>query len=159
MDTFKRLKEFYWPYKKYFFGSLFFMIFVTGITVIYPIILQQTIDKVIIGKNFNLVPYLAIGFILIMGLKGVSSYFNQYWGDLFGISAVYRLRRALYKKLQYLPFHYYDNARTGDLMSRLTADVEGFRFFLSFGFTQLFNIILLISFSLIVMFYYSWSWH
>lgn len=157
MDTFKQLKQFYWPYKKYFFGSLFFLLFVTGITVTYPIVLQQTIDKVIIGRQFKLVPYLAIGFVLIMGVKGVSSYFNQYWGDLFGISAVYRLRRALYKKLQYLPFRYYDNARTGDLMSRLTADVEGFRFFLSFGFAQLFNFILMVGFSLIVMFYYSWQ--
>lgn len=157
MDTFKRLKEYYWPYKKLFFGSLFFLIFVVGITVLYPIVLQQTIDRVIIGKQFNLVPYLAIGFVVIMGLKGVSSYFNQYWGDLFGISAVYSLRRALYKKLQFLPFRYYDNARTGDLMSRLTADVEGFRFFLSQGFTQLFNFVLIIGFSLIIMFYYSWQ--
>lgn len=157
MDTFKRLKQFYWPYKKYFFGSLFFLLFVTGITVIYPIILQQTVDRVIYHHHYELVPYLAIGFILIMAVKGVASYFNQYWGDLFGISAVYRLRNALYEKLQYLPFRYYDNARTGDLMSRLTADVEGFRFFLSFGFAQLFNFVLIVSFSLVVMFYYSWQ--
>ncbi|WP_132744479.1 ABC transporter ATP-binding protein [Scopulibacillus darangshiensis] len=157
MDTFKRLKEFYWPYKKLFFGSIFFLLFVTGISVVYPIMLQQTIDRVIIGNHFNLVPYLAIGFLLIMAVKGLSSYFHQYWGDLFGISSVYNLRKALYKKLQYLPFRYYDNARTGDLMSRLTADVEGFRFFLSFGFAQLFNFILIIGFSLVVMFYYSWE--
>ncbi|TCP30536.1 ATP-binding cassette subfamily B protein [Scopulibacillus darangshiensis] len=157
LDTFKRLKEFYWPYKKLFFGSIFFLLFVTGISVVYPIMLQQTIDRVIIGNHFNLVPYLAIGFLLIMAVKGLSSYFHQYWGDLFGISSVYNLRKALYKKLQYLPFRYYDNARTGDLMSRLTADVEGFRFFLSFGFAQLFNFILIIGFSLVVMFYYSWE--
>lgn len=40
-------------------------------------------------------------------------------------------------------------------MSRLTADVEGFRFFLSFGFAQIINFLLLVSFSLAVMFYYS----
>jgi ATP-binding cassette, subfamily B, multidrug efflux pump len=155
MDTFKRLKNFYWPHRKYLFGSLLFLLLVTGATVCYPIILQQTIDKGIRAGNMGYASALAIGFILIMAVKGISAYYQQYWGNLFGISSVYELRKVLYNKLQYLPFRYYDNARTGDLMSRLTADVEGFRFFLSFGFTQLFNFILIVSFALIIMFSYS----
>lgn len=155
MDTFRKLKGFYWPYRKYFFWSLFAMIFVTGITVVYPIVLQVTIDEVIRAGNYQYVPYLAVGFIAIMLIKGLATYFNQYLGDLFGITAVYKLRNALYEKLQRLPFSYYDNAKTGDLMSRLTADVEGIRFFLSFGFAELLRFTLLIVFSLIVMFSYS----
>ncbi|MGP4082857.1 ABC transporter ATP-binding protein [Pseudalkalibacillus sp. R45] len=155
MDTFKRLKEFYWPYRNYFLLSVFSLLFVSGITVIYPILLQFTIDEVIINEQYRWIPYLAIGFIIVMAIKGTATFFHQYLGDLFGVTAVYRLREALYKKLQYLPFRYYDNAKTGDLMSRLTADVEGFRFFLSFGFAQVINFLLLVSFSLGVMFYYS----
>ncbi|MCF6409122.1 ABC transporter ATP-binding protein [Pseudalkalibacillus salsuginis] len=155
MDTFRRLKEFYWPYRKYFLLSVFSLLFVSGITVIYPMLLQFTIDEVIINEQYWWIPYLAIGFIIVMAIKGTATFFHQYLGDLFGVTAVYRLREALYKKLQYLPFRYYDNAKTGDLMSRLTADVEGFRFFLSFGFAQVINFVLLVSFSLAVMFYYS----
>lgn len=155
METFKRLKEFYWPYKKYFLWSVFSLIFVSAITVVYPMVLQITIDEVIIAENYKWIPYLALGFILVQVIKGTATFFHQYLGDLFGISAVYRLRDALYEKLQFLPFRYYDNAKTGDLMSRLTADVEGFRFFLSFGFAQVVNFILLVGFSLAVMFYYS----
>ncbi len=155
MDTFKRLKEFYWPYRKYFLLSVFSLLFVSGITVVYPMLLQFTIDEVILKEQYRWIPYLAIGFIFIMMIKGTATFFHQYLGDLFGVTAVYKLRQALYKKLQYLPFRYYDNAKTGDLMSRLTADVEGFRFFLSFGFAQIINFLLLVSFSLAVMFYYS----
>lgn len=155
METFKKLKGFYWPYRKYFFWSLFALVFVTGITVVYPIVLQITIDEVIRAEKYQLVPYLAFGFIGIMLLKGIATYFNQYLGDLFGITAVYKVRNALYEKLQRLSFSYYDNAKTGDLMSRLTADVEGIRFFLSFGFAELLRFTLLIVFSLIVMFSYS----
>ncbi|WP_280769048.1 ABC transporter ATP-binding protein [Salipaludibacillus daqingensis] len=155
MDTFKRLKMFYWPYKRYFFLSIIFLLAVTGFTVAYPVILQITIDHVVLGENFNLVPYVAIGFLLITLFKAVAVYFHQYLGDLFGIQSVYELRNALYQKLQFLPFRYYDNARTGDLMSRLTADVEGFRFFLSFGFAQLINLTMLIGLSMGIMFYYS----
>jgi ATP-binding cassette, subfamily B, multidrug efflux pump len=155
METFKKLKAYYWPYKKYFFVSMFFLLFVTGITVVYPIILQKTIDDAILKGNYEWIPYLAFGFVGIMILKGITTFFQQYCGDLFGITSVYRLRNELYEKLQFLPFSYYDNAKTGDLMSRLTADVESFRFFLSFGFTELLRFFLLISVSFGVMFYYS----
>ncbi|WP_226578302.1 ABC transporter ATP-binding protein [Halobacillus litoralis] len=155
MDTFQKLKEFYWPYKKYFFWSLFSLLFVTGITVVYPIILKITIDDVVNDQQYNLIPYLCAVFIALMIIKGFATYFHQYLGDFFGIRSVYTMRDALYKKLQRLPFRYYDNAKTGDLMSRLTADVEGFRFFLSVGFSELLRIVLLIVVSLSVMFYFS----
>ncbi|PYZ97959.1 multidrug ABC transporter ATP-binding protein [Alteribacter lacisalsi] len=155
MNTFKRLKHFYWPYKGYFFWSILFLLLVTGITVVYPVILQFTIDNVIVAGNYGLVPYVAVGFFLLMALKGLFTYFHQYLGDLFGIKAVYKVRDALYYKLQFLPFRYYDNARTGDLMSRLTADVEGFRFFLSFGFAQLINLTMLVGLSMGIMVFYS----
>ncbi|UCZ51793.1 ABC transporter ATP-binding protein/permease [Bacillus shivajii] len=155
MNTFKRLKEFYWPFKRYFILSILSLLAVTGLTVIYPVILQITIDDVILAGNYELVPIVSIGFLLLMSLKGVAIYFHQYLGDLFGIRSVYELRNALYRKLQFLPFRYYDNARTGDLMSRLTADVEGFRFFLSFGFAQLINLTMLVGLSMAIMLYYS----
>ncbi|MHC0038610.1 ABC transporter ATP-binding protein [Pseudoneobacillus sp. C159] len=155
MDTFKKLKPYYLPFLKYFIWSIVFLLLLTVITTVYPIILQLTIDEVVLGQKYNWVPYLAIGFILLMVIKGVATYINQYYGDLFGIKAVFSLRNALYKKLQFLPFRYYDNAKTGDLMSRLTADVEGFRFFLSFGISELIRLVLLIAISFGVMFYYS----
>lgn len=157
MDVFKKLKMYYWPYKNYFFWSIGFLLIVTAITVVYPMILQITIDEVVLGGKYHWIPYLAVGFIGVMLIKGVATYINQYTGDLFGITSVYKLRNALYEKLQFLPFRYYDNAKTGDLMSRLTADVEGVRFFLSFGFSEVIRFFLLIGISFSVMFYYSIS--
>ncbi|MBS4189042.1 ABC transporter ATP-binding protein [Bacillus sp. FJAT-49705] len=157
MEVFRKLKMYYWPYKGYFFWSIGFLLIVTAVTVVYPMILQITIDEVVIGGKYEWIPYLALGFIGIMIVKGVATFIHQYTGDLFGITSVYKLRNALYHKLQFLPFRYYDNAKTGDLMSRLTADVEGFRFFLSIGFSELIRFILLIGISFSVMFYYSIS--
>ncbi|WP_100404390.1 ABC transporter ATP-binding protein [Bacillus solitudinis] len=155
MDTFKRLKEYYWPFKSYFIWSLLALIVVTGMTVMYPVILQYTIDHAIDAGNYEIIPYLVLVLFIVMGVKSLAAYIHQYLGDLFGITAVHRLRNMLYKKLQFLPFRYYDNAKTGDLMSRLTADVEAFRFFLSFGCAQLLNIVMLVGLSMAVMFYYS----
>jgi ATP-binding cassette, subfamily B, multidrug efflux pump len=157
METFKKLKAYYWPYKNYFIWSILFMLVVTAITVVYPMILQITIDDAVIGGRYELIPVLAAGFVGFMVVKGICTYIYQYTGDLFGIHSVYKLRNSLYEKLQFLSFRYYDNAKTGDLMSRLTADVEGFRFFLSFGFSELIRFVLLIGISFSVMFYYSVS--
>ncbi|MBS8263278.1 ABC transporter ATP-binding protein [Mesobacillus boroniphilus] len=157
METFKKLKEYYWPFKNYFIWSILFMLIVTAITVVYPMILQLTIDEAVIGGRYELIPVLAAGFVGSMVVKGICTYIYQYTGDLFGIHSVYKLRNSLYEKLQFLSFRYYDNAKTGDLMSRLTADVEGFRFFLSFGFSELIRFVLLIGISFSVMFYYSIS--
>lgn len=134
MKTFKKLRHFYWPYKKVFIWSLAAMLLMTAITVIYPIILQITIDEIVIGGRYQLVAWVSLGFIAVMAVKGTATFFHQYLGDLFGIKSVYRLRNGLYGKLQKLPFSYYDNAKTGDLMSRLTADVEGLRFSCHTGF-------------------------
>ncbi|MGV3464248.1 MAG: ABC transporter ATP-binding protein [Heyndrickxia sp.] len=157
METFKKLKQFYMPYKHLFITSMIFLVFVNAITIVYPIILQITIDEGVVGKKYSWIPYLALGFIGIMIVKGVATFIQQYTGDMFGITSVYRMRNELYKKLQYLPFKYYDNAKTGDLMSRLTSDVEGFRFFLSFGFSELLRFIFTLAFCFGVMFYYSVS--
>ncbi|SEN65228.1 ATP-binding cassette, subfamily B [Amphibacillus marinus] len=155
MKTFKKLKQFYWPYKRFFILSLLFVLIVTAITVIYPMVLQITIDEVIIGNRYELIPLLSIGFLAIMIIKGIANFFQQYYGDVFGVTSVYHLRDELYKKLQRLSFTYYDNARTGDLMSRLTMDVEGFKFFLAAGFKELIRVVFLMLTSLAVMFYYS----
>ncbi|MCY7836400.1 ABC transporter ATP-binding protein [Bacillus haynesii] len=155
MESLKKLKDFYWPYKKMFLWSLVSMLLITAITVVYPIILQLTIDDVILGGRYGMVIWISLGFIAVMAAKGAATFFHQYLGDMFGIRSVYRLRKELYAKLQRLPFKYYDSAKTGDLMSRLTADVEGIRFFLSFGFAEAIRFILLVTFSLSVMFSYS----
>ncbi|MDC3412762.1 ABC transporter ATP-binding protein [Terrihalobacillus insolitus] len=155
METFKKLQQYYWPFRRYFLLSIVFVLMVTGITVVYPIVLQITIDDVVLGEQYNLIPYLSIGFILLMMVKGIANFLQQYLGDLFGVKSVYTLRDGLYKKLQRLSFTYYDNARTGDLMSRLTMDVEGFKFFLAAGMKELIRLVLLIVVSISVMFYYS----
>ncbi|RLL45181.1 ABC transporter ATP-binding protein [Oceanobacillus piezotolerans] len=157
MGTFQKLKEFYWPFRSYFFWSIFLLLFMTAITVVYPVILQITIDEVVIQNRYNLIPYIAAIFLGLMVIKGLTTFGFQYLGDYFGMTSVYHLRKALYNKLQRLSFKYYDNAKTGDIMSRLTSDVEGFRFFLSAGFAELIRIVLLITVSLTVMFYYSVS--
>ncbi len=75
MNIFKKLKRFYWPYKKYFIWSIIGMLIVTVITVVYPIILQITIDEVVAEQRYGLIPYICGAFLGLMMIKGVSTFF------------------------------------------------------------------------------------
>ncbi|MFL6562906.1 MAG: ABC transporter ATP-binding protein, partial [Bacillus sp. (in: firmicutes)] len=69
MFVLKKLKSFYLPFKRDFIWSLLFMLIVAAITVIYPVILQVTIDDVVLGRQYDWVPWIALGFIALMAVK------------------------------------------------------------------------------------------
>jgi len=77
-------------------------------------------------------------------------------GQNFGQRVIYDLRNRLYERLQYLGFTYYDNARTGQIMSRLTSDVEWLRHFISFGIVDFFDFIFMVGFALVILFSIEW---
>ena len=112
LETFKRLKRFYWPFKGYFFVSLSALFLVTGLTMIYPLALKITIDEVIGAGRYEWVPWIVLGFVLLMLFKSLAAFVQQFTGDLFGIRTVYELRNALYRKLESLPLRFYEKAQT-----------------------------------------------
>ncbi|GGI97930.1 putative ABC transporter ATP-binding protein YknU [Alicyclobacillus cellulosilyticus] len=151
MDVFRRLRGFYLPYMRYLVLSIVMLVLTTALGLVYPYLLKQIVDRVIIGREYRLLlPYL--GLILAAAVvKGAFNFGQQYLGQVFGMHAAYDLRNALYKKLNRQPFSYYDRVHTGDLMSRMTADLDAFRQFLAFGFNNLVNFVLLTSFGLALM--------
>ena len=84
-------------------------------------------------------------------------FLHGFTGGRLGNRVAYNLRNALYKKLQYLSFQYYDTAKTGDLMSRLTGDLEAIRNFVGFGFAQILNMFLMVGFGGAMMLSIHWQ--
>ncbi len=152
MTVFGRLRGYYQPYLGYLWISLTTLGLATALGLIYPYVLKLIIDRVVLGHAYgNLWLYLAI--ILAAALaKGGCNFAQQYLGQVFGINAAYHLRNDLYRKLNTQSFSYYDNVHTGDLMSRLTADLDAFRQFLAFGFNNIVSFLLLTVFGLGLMF-------
>ncbi len=64
----------------------------------------------------------------------------------------YEIRRDIFSRLTHLDKNFYDGARTGDLMNRLTGDLTSVREMLGFGFWQVFNVIAVFGASFTVMF-------
>lgn len=157
MEVFRQLKPYFWPEKKLFIGAILCLAMATALGLVYPNLLRYLIDDVIAEKQFELVPRLALAVVLVVSLKGMLQFLHGLCGGRLGNRVAYHLRNALYNKLQYLSFQYYDQARTGDLMSRLTADLEAIRQFIGFGFAQLLNVLLMLIFGMSMMFSINWK--
>lgn len=157
MDVFKQLKDYYWPERRLMLASIASLICATALGLVYPNMLRVLIDDAILKENFSLVPTIALTVVGVVILKGALQYVHGFFGGRLGNRVAYRLRNESYRKLQYLSFQYYDKAKTGDLMSRLTADLEAIRNFVGFGFAQILNMLLMVLFGAAMMLYINWQ--
>lgn len=151
LRVFIKLRRFYARHLGWGVAAAAAMALLTAVGLIRPKLMEYLIDQVIRQGRYRALPVLALAVLAVAVVRGVFNFGRQYLGQVFGQHATFNLRNELYHKLQYLHFEFYDEARTGDLMSRLTADVEAFRQFLSFGFVHLLDILFMIGFSLAVM--------
>jgi len=153
VNVLKQLKQFYWSERRWLYVSVVCLAVATALGLVYPFLLGYLIDDVIKKARFDLVPGLALMVVGVITVKALFQFLHGFAGGRLGNWVAFHLRNALYKKLQYLSFQYYDRAKTGDLMSRLTADLEGIRHFIGFGFAQMLNTLLMILFGTIAMAY------
>jgi len=154
---FRALKSYYWQDKGFLWGSVLGLAIATALGMVYPLLLKTLIDDMILPGKFSGVLGLALTAVGIIILKAGFQYLHGFSGGRLGNRLAYRLRNGSYEKLQQLSFSYYDKARTGDLMSRLTADIEGIRNFIGFGFAQLLNTAFLLVFGFTMMFILDWK--
>lgn len=157
MEVFRQLKQFYWSEKRLLFGSIITLMIATALGLVYPNMLRILIDDVIKEEKFDWVPYLALTVVGVIIIKGSMQFMHGFFGGRLGNRVAYNIRNACYQKLQYLSFPYYDTAKTGDLMSRLTADLEAIRNFVGFGFAQILNMFLMVVFGAAVMLSMQWQ--
>jgi ATP-binding cassette subfamily B protein len=121
------------PYRKHLlfgFGSL---LIVDIADVLPPIIIKTAIDAIEKDEGTTTLIYCGIALILTALVQGL---FRFFWRQFFlGTShkSVYDLRKMMFSHLLKLPFHYFSRTRTGDIMSRLTNDIQEIRFMLGIG--------------------------
>lgn len=101
--------------------------------------------------------YLVCGVVAVVGItRGalIHLFVRHFWH--LAESVVRDLRNTLYEKLQHLPLTFYDQARTGDLMSRVTYDIQVIRNFVAFGIEHRLRIILITAVIFGLMLYQDW---
>jgi ATP-binding cassette subfamily B protein len=107
--------------------------FFITINLLTPHISRLIVDDVIEGGKRDLLPVLLIVLLAASVTKSITMYLRGLMFESFSQDCLYDLRNDMYTHLQHLPFSFYDNTRIGELMSRMTGDLEGIRVFLANG--------------------------
>jgi ATP-binding cassette subfamily B multidrug efflux pump len=128
-----RLKKYIKNNLHFFLSAIFCAIFALSLDMFNPKIVGEIIDKVIIGKNINLLSRLLLFLAIISISRVFLGYFKEYFMDLGGSRLAYELRKDLFEYLQTLPFSFFDGINTGELMSRIREDIENVWFTFGFG--------------------------
>ena len=123
MDLLKRFIKYYKPHKKIFILDMIAAFFVAVIGMGYPIITRYMLNDFIPNKKLNLVIICGISLFLIYLIRMFLRYFIQYYGHIMGVRMQAEMRRDMFRKLERLPYTYYDEHETGSLMSRMTNDL------------------------------------
>ena len=119
----KRFIRYYKPYKKLFILDLLAAFLVSACDLFYPMITRNIINDVIPNKQIKLLFVFAIVLTLVFLIKAGLNYFMQYWGHVVGVRMQADMRRDLFDKLQDMPNKYFDNNKTGVIMSRIINDL------------------------------------
>ena len=119
----KRFISYYKPYKKLFFLDMLVAFIAAACDLVYPMMTRTLVNDSIPNKNIRMLIVFAITLIIIYFVKAACGYFMQYYGHVMGVHMQGDMRKDMFLHLQKLPNTYFDNNKTGDLMSRMINDL------------------------------------
>lgn len=144
------------PYRAAALGALVSLLLVSAANLITPQILRVVVDRGISARNLETITYAALALLAVAAVRGIFSFFQTYLSEKASQGAAYDLRNTIFAHLQRLSFSYHDQAQTGQLMTRVTSDVDLVRNFTGMGFLQLLNALVLLVGSLVILFAMNW---
>ena len=124
-------------YKDEAFGAFGALILSSAASLATPQLIAYAIDSGIAPRNLNVI-LLAVGGLVAAALvRGLFQFLQGYLAERASQGVAYDLRNDLFAKIERLGFSYYDRVETGQLVTRLTSDVEQIRTFVGSSAVQL----------------------
>ncbi|MBP8620950.1 MAG: ABC transporter ATP-binding protein [Firmicutes bacterium] len=105
------------------------------------VLLRRIIDTAIPNRDLKLLSALALGFVEVAFVKGIVLYVQWYLSELVGQKVIFRIRQDVHDHLQTLPPSYFSTMGTGQVMARLTSDIDSVQNFVGWGALLLANMI------------------
>lgn len=156
--TLLRVLQYVKPYRVLVIISLLCACVSAAAQLLIPILTGKAIDQMLGAGQVNLsgVLVFAVWIAVVAALSAVAQQFLATSNNKIAYNISRDLRNAAFHKLQRLPLSYLDAHPSGDLVSRMIADVDTFSDGLLMGFTQLFTGVVLIVGTLTIMLIKNW---
>lgn len=127
MKKIKKFMFYYKPYKKLFFADMFFALLASIISLIYPLIVRYITNNLLINHGISEATNRIILLIIVMIglglLEYLSNFFVTYKGHVMGTLIERDMRNDIFNHYQKLSYNYFDNQKTGQLLTRITNDL------------------------------------
>lgn len=148
-----------WNYLKMEKGKLFLVILMVFISSIFallgPFLVGMSIDNFIAVQQLNGLGLLLVGLVIVYIIHSLSLFLQNYWMVDIAQQTVYTLRKNLFEQFHRLPISYFDKRQHGELMSRLTNDIDNINNTLNQSVIQIFASILTLLGTVSIMLYLS----
>ncbi len=130
-------KEFVWPRKKILFVGLVLILISKAASFVSPLQLTVLIDQIIPNEDYQLLVQLLILVMAAITVQAITAFLLTRLLSVEAQRLIAQLRVKVQKKVLALPISYYDNTKSGALVSRIMTDVEGVRNLVGTGLVQL----------------------
>lgn len=133
--------------------GLFLALIVSSLSMVNPYFAGRIIDKVIMeGQNNLLWTFLGIMIISTL-IRTIVRYSYQIVFEGLSQNVIFKMREHMYDRLHQLDFSYYDQTKTGDIMAKMTGDLEAVRHFTAWTIYMIFENAAILVFAIGFMFY------
>ncbi len=119
----KRFISYYKPHKALFAADIAAAFLLSACDLVYPVITRKMINEFIPDRLMKQLILWAILLLVIYVVKLMLNYFVTFYGHLVGVRMQASMRKDIFSRLQSLPMKYFDDAKTGTIMSRIVNDL------------------------------------
>lgn len=119
----RRFFSYYKPYKRLFFLDFGCAVLLAILELGFPLAVGYVVNTLLPDENWGLIISASAVLLLIYAINTLLSYIVTYWGHMLGINIETDMRKALFNHVQKLSFRFFDNNKTGHLLSRMTNDL------------------------------------
>jgi len=145
--------------KKYWrttLGAFLSVLIVTATNLVSPQVLRLVIDNGITAKDMAVIIYASLALLVVAAVRDIFTFTQGFWSEKASQGVAFDLRNAIFSRIETLSFSYHDKAQTGQLMTRVTSDVDTARTFIGSGILQLVNSIIMLVGSAVILLLMNW---
>lgn len=123
MGFLRRFFSYYRPYRLLFTIDFMCAVIAGLMELGFPLAVNYVVDELLPSGNFESIIVACTGLLAIYVITAFLHFVVTYWGHMLGINIETDMRSRMFDHLQKLGFRFFDNNKTGHLMSRITNDL------------------------------------
>ena len=139
-------------YKFRFYSAFIAVLICSFLSMINPYLSGVLVDEVIMKNKSSMLIYILGIMVFVTIMKAVIRYGYQMIFECVSQNVIFEIREQMYNKLQELDLSYYNKTRTGDIMARMTGDMDAIRHFVAWVMYNIFENVTLFLFAICTMF-------